>query len=174
MSLLHFESVEQTGFVADPISERPAFWRRALAGVVDRLAPLPFLAFFFPEWTLVVIVYHLLCDCSPERRGPGKWLFRLRVVNADRNQCRIWQAILRKVLVAATQAAWCLWQFIPFLLVYELLALVCVLLDPRGRRPEDFLVRSRVVTEKQYRKSRPKELPGRNALPRNNENGGTG
>ena len=51
---------------------RPSVFRRIVAGVIDRLIPLPFLAFFFHEWTLVVLAYHLLCECSPERRSVGK------------------------------------------------------------------------------------------------------
>lgn len=158
MSLLNFEPIKHLDRQMDRqpprTLKRPAFWRRVLAGVIDRLVPLPFVAFFFPEWTLVVFVYHLLCDCSPERRSIGKWLCRLRVTDAAGGQSRIWQALLRKIVVATTQSAWSLWQFIPFVLVYELLALVCVLLDPRGRRPEDFVAGTLVVTEKQFRRLR--------------------
>ncbi len=32
---------------------RPVVWRRALAALIDRLAPLPFLAFFVSEWALL-------------------------------------------------------------------------------------------------------------------------
>lgn len=131
---------------------RPAIWRRVMAGVIDRCAPLPFLAFFFPRWTLVVLVYHLLCDCTPERRSLGKWLLRLRVVSAGK-RCHPVQAMLRRVGMALTQTAWALWQWIPFVLAYELIALACVLLDVRGRRPEDFVAGTRVVTEKEYRRA---------------------
>jgi uncharacterized RDD family membrane protein YckC len=62
--------------------------------------------------------------------------------------------VLRRVGLALTQTAWALWQWIPFVLAYELIALACVLLDSRGRRPEDFVVGTRVVTEKEYRRKR--------------------
>jgi len=137
---------------------RPAVWRRALAALIDRLAPLPFLVFFFSEWALVVLVYHLLCDGSPSRRSAGKWICRLRVANAEGNQCHFGQAIGRRVMVAAAQTAWCLWQFIPWVLVYELGAVACVLLDAQGRRPEDFLTGTRVLTEKAFRQSKCKEV----------------
>lgn len=131
---------------------RPAIWRRVLAGVIDRCAPLPFLAWVFPRWTLVVLVYHLLCDCTPERRGLGKWVCRLRVVNDADGDCRVWQSLLRRVGTALTQTAWTLWEGIPFVMAYELLALACVLLNAGGRRPEDFVTGTRVVTEREYRK----------------------
>jgi len=82
----------------------------------------------------------------------GKWLLRLRVVSAAK-RCHPVQAMLRRVGMALTQTAWALWQWIPFVLAYELIALVCVLLDVRGRRPEDFVAGTRVITEKVYRRN---------------------
>ncbi len=61
-------------------------------------------------------------------------------------------------MVATTQAAWCLGQFIPWVLIYELGAAACVLLDAQGRRPEDFLTRTRVLTEKAFRQSQSEEV----------------
>src|SRR5438309_11702818 len=52
-----------------------ALTRRILAEVVDRVAPLPFIAYLFPPWVLIVIAYHLICDGAPSGRSPGKWLF---------------------------------------------------------------------------------------------------
>lgn len=133
-------------------AERPALWRRALASMIDRLAPLPFLALFFPKWMAVVFLYHLLCDCSPDRRSLGKWVYRLRVVaDAPAKQCQWWRAALRRIGPAFAQAAWCLWEFIPLALAYELAALACVLLNSAGKRPEDFLAGTRVITEKAFR-----------------------
>lgn len=137
---------------------RPAVWRRALAALIDRLSPLPFLAFFVSEWALVVLVYHLLCDGSPSRRSVGKWICRLRVAKSSNSQCHFAQAIGRRVLVAATQTAWCLGQFVPWVLGYELVVIACVLLDAQGRRPEDFLTGTRVLTEKAFRQSKSKEV----------------
>ncbi|MFN7949867.1 MAG: hypothetical protein U0Z53_31250 [Blastocatellia bacterium] len=131
---------------------RPAVWRRMFADVLDRLVPLPFLAFFFPGWTLVVVAYHLLCESGPERRGLGKWVGRLRVVDAaGASHCEWWQGMLRRLGMAASQVAWCLWLGVPWVLAYELAALASVLLNAQGRRPEDFLAGTRVVTEKTFR-----------------------
>ncbi|MDX2043178.1 MAG: RDD family protein [Acidobacteriota bacterium] len=152
MSLLDFGSVKQVNAATNEVARRPAAWRRLLAAAIDCVLPLPFLAWFFSEWTLVVLAYHLLCDCSVSRRSAGKWICRLRVIaNDTAGRCAWWQAATRRIGVAATQAAWCLWQFIPLALVYELCAAACVLLDARGRRPEDFLAGTRVVTEKTFR-----------------------
>lgn len=135
------------------VAARPALWRRVVAGLIDRAAPLPLLALFFPAWTLVVLAYHLLCDATPQGRGLGKWVCRLRVV---RNRAALprswWRAALRHVGAALAQAAWCRWQWLAVALVYELAALAWVLLDPLGRRPEDLLAGTRVVTEKAWRK----------------------
>jgi uncharacterized RDD family membrane protein YckC len=140
---------------AAQFAPRPALWRRVLAGALDRCLPLPLLAFFFPAWTLVVVAYHLLCDSAPERRSVGKWACRLRVVASDpARKCAWWQAALRHVGVALTQAAWCSWEFIPFVLAYELIVFACVLLSKEGKRPEDWLAGTRVVTEKAYRQWR--------------------
>lgn len=133
--------------------KRPATWRRVLASIIDRFVPLPFLAFFFHEWILVVILYHLLCDCTPERRGFGKWVCRLRVVsNTSTTQCSWWKASLRRIFITLTQVAWCYLEFIPFVLVYELVSLASILLNPYGRRFEDYITNTRIVTEKNFRK----------------------
>ena len=46
-------------------TESRAVMRRILAEVIDRLAPLPFIAYLFPPWVLVVVAYHLICDGVP-------------------------------------------------------------------------------------------------------------
>lgn len=134
---------------------RPALWRRVLAGAIDRMLPLPWLALFFPKWTLVVVAYHLLCDSTPERRSCGKWVCRLRVTGAS--GAARWQTVLRRLGTAATQAAWCWWEFIPVVLVYEFAAFALVWLDAQGRRPEDFLASTQVITEKAFRLQQKKE-----------------
>jgi uncharacterized RDD family membrane protein YckC len=137
------------------ICARPAVWRRVLAGAIDRALPLPFLAFIFPKWALVVVAYHLLCDSTPERRSVGKWVCRLRVISAG--GAARWQTVLRRLGTAATQAAWCQWQFIPVVLVYECAAFAFVWLDAQGRRPEDWLAGTQVITEKAFRQQQNKE-----------------
>lgn len=144
-------------------SGKPGLWRRVLASLADRIAPLPFLTWFFPEWIAVVVVYHLLSDAI-SGRGFGKALFRMRVVSARpaetgamRNKCAWWRAALRRAGFAASQAAWCLlWlhpAWLPYALAYELLSLAVVAIHPQGRRPEDFLAGTRVVTERAYRRA---------------------
>jgi uncharacterized RDD family membrane protein YckC len=136
---------------AASIARRPALWRRVAASLIDRLAPLPCIALVYPRWALVVFAYHLLADCTPERRSVGRWVCRLRVVSAASDgPCRWWQAVLRRGGIAVTQTAWCLWEFVPFVLLYELIALASALLDAQGRRPEDFAARTRVVSEKEF------------------------
>jgi uncharacterized RDD family membrane protein YckC len=114
------------------------------------------LAFFFPQWTAVVFLYHLLCDSSPERRSPGKWICRLRVVSADTGRkCAWWRAALRRTGSVLSQSAWCqIWtmpEWLPLVLAYELISLAFVMISPTGRRLEDLLAGTRVVTERSYR-----------------------
>lgn len=134
-------------------SSKPALWRRGLAELLDRMLPLPWLAFIFPKWMVVVLLYHLLCDAGPERRSVGKWVCRLRVVAAETGtKPALLQAIARRAGSAASQAAWCVWQWLWVALSYEIAALVCVLLSPAGQRLEDWAVGTRVVTERAYRR----------------------
>jgi uncharacterized RDD family membrane protein YckC len=130
--------------------------RRLLAEVIDRLAPLPFIAYVFPPWVLVVIAYHLICDGAPSGRGPGKWVFRLRVVKVSSKQpCGICRAALRRLPTALGQAAYCTWVLVPFVLAYELVSLAFAWLNPTGRRIEDYLAGTQVISEGQYQKLRP-------------------
>jgi uncharacterized RDD family membrane protein YckC len=142
-------------------STKPRLWRRGLAELIDRILPLPFLAFIFPEWTVAVFLYHLLCDASPERRSVGKWICRLRVVSVGRGlKPSPIRAITRRVGSAATQSAFCLWQSLPVVFTFELASLVCVLLSPTGQRLEDLIAGTRVVTESTFRRmQRHKEIP---------------
>ncbi len=137
-------------------SESRALTRRILAEVVDRLAPLPFIAYLFPPWVLVVVAYHLICDGAPSGRSPGKWLFRLRVVSISSNEpCGVWRSILRRLPNALGQAAYCSWVLVPFVIAYDLLSLAFVWLNPTGRRFEDYLAGTQVISEGQYQMLRP-------------------
>lgn len=136
---------------AGQLGKAPA-WRRAAANLIDRMLPLPFIAFFFPQWSIAVFLYHLLCDSSPERRSCGKWVCRLRVVPVEIGEdCELTQSLLRRIGSAASQTAWCLWEWLPFVLVYEAISIILVLLHPQGRRLEDLLAGTRVITERAYR-----------------------
>lgn len=132
-------------------SESRALTRRMLAEVVDRLAPLPFVAYLFPPWLLVVVAYHLICDGAPSGRSPGKWIFRLRVVSISSNEpCGIWRSILRRLPIALGQAAYCSWVLVPFVIAYDLVSLAFVWLNPTGRRFEDYFAGTQVISERQY------------------------
>src|SRR5438105_15479046 len=73
-------------------TSKPALWRRGLAELIDRLLPLPWLAFIFPKWVVIVFLYHLLCDAGTERRSLGKWVCRLRVIAVEtRAKPALWQ-----------------------------------------------------------------------------------
>jgi uncharacterized RDD family membrane protein YckC len=135
-----------------PNWKRAGLFRLVLAELIDRVLPLPFLAFFFPGWTLFVLAYHLLYDCGPNSRSVGKWVCRLRVVQINRVEtCNWWRAPLQRFGIAASQAAWSLWLGIPFVLAYELGSLAFVLLSPTGQRAEEYLAGTLVVTEKAYK-----------------------
>jgi uncharacterized RDD family membrane protein YckC len=153
---------------ATPHWQRAGLLRLLLAEMVDRILPLPFLAFFFPAWTLVVLAYHLLCDCGPQRRSVGKWLFRLRVVETRRvTPCARWRAAAQRLGLALSQAAWSCWMGLPYLLVYELGSLAFMLLSPTGRRLEEYLAGTLVVTERNFRRRQPggiKSRSGRSLL----------
>jgi uncharacterized RDD family membrane protein YckC len=137
--------------VSAPI--KPPLWRRIVAGLIDRAAPLPFIAYFFPAWTLVVLAYHLLCDASPHRRSFGKLICRLRVVEASSvAPCRWHGSILRRFGLAISQVAWCVPEMMLWALVYDLASFAWVLLSPKGRRAEDLIAGTVVVTEAAYRK----------------------
>jgi uncharacterized RDD family membrane protein YckC len=142
-----------------PQSAKPGIWRRGLASCIDRIVPLPFLILVFPEWIGAVVLYHLLADAVVERRSLGKWLCRLRVVSVRTGEkCSWWQAALRRTGFMVAQAGWCLtWshpEWLPFVLAYELFSLACMAIHPQGRRPEDFLAGTQVVTERAYRRAR--------------------
>lgn len=137
-----------------PRWQRAGFFRLWLAEILDRCLPLPWLAFFFPAWTLVVLAYHLLCDGGPQRRSVGKWICRLRVVSVhSATTCAGWRAVLQRLGLALSQAAWCCWLGVPYLLAYELVTLAFVWLSPTGRRLEEVWAGTIVVTEKTYRRS---------------------
>ena len=136
--------------------ESRALIRRILAEIVDRVVPLPFLAFIFPPWTLAVVAYHLICDGTPSGRSIGKWIFRLRVISiTSQEPCGIWRASLRRLPTALGQAAYCGWVLAPVVLAIELASLAFVWLNPSGRRVEDYAAGTQVVTEGQYQKLRP-------------------
>jgi uncharacterized RDD family membrane protein YckC len=137
-------------------SESRALTRRIVAELVDRLAPLPFIAYLFPPWVLVVVAYHLICDGAPSGRSPGKWIFRLRVVSISSGEpCGVWRSILRRLPVALGQAAYCSWVLVPVVIAYDLVSLAFVWLNPTGRRFEDYFAGTQVITEGLYQTLRP-------------------
>ena len=94
----------QTGVMPSLIlRSRPGMLRRALAEIIDRLVPLPFLAYVFPLWVLVVVAYNLICDGSPSGQSVGKWVCRLCVVStASGEPCGVWRCDIAPL----TNCAW--------------------------------------------------------------------
>lgn len=132
---------------------RPGILRRALAEIIDRLVPLPFLAYLFLLWIWVVVAYHLLCDGSPSGQSVGKWVCRLCVVStASGEPGGVWRAVVRRLPTALGQAAYCTWMMIPLVIAYELVSLAFVWLNPTGRRLEDYLAGTQVITRNAYGK----------------------
>lgn len=133
------------------LRSRPGMARRALAEIIDRLMPLPFLAYLFPLWVWVVVAYHLICDGSPSGQSVGKWACRLCVVStATGEPCGVWRAILRRLPTALGQAAYCAWIMVPLVIAYELCSLALAWLNPSGRRLEDYVAGTQVITRGSY------------------------
>ncbi|HKQ07905.1 MAG TPA: RDD family protein [Blastocatellia bacterium] len=133
------------------LRSRPGMVRRVLAEIIDRLMPLPFLAYLFPLWVWVVVAYHLICDGSPSGQSVGKWVCRLCVVStATGEPCGVWRAVLRRLPTALGQAAYCAWMMIPVVIAYELVMVAFVWLNPTGRRLEDYLTGTQVITRSAY------------------------
>ena len=144
----------QAGATPKPIlRSRPGILRRALAEIIDRLVPLPFLAYLFPLWIWVIVAYHMLCDGSPSGQSVGKWVCRLCAIStASGEPCGVWRAMLRRLPTAQGQAAYCAWIMTPVVIAYELVSLAFVWLNPTGRRIEDYLAGTQVITRNVYGK----------------------
>lgn len=144
----------QTGVTPSLIlRSRPGMLRRVLAEIIDRLIPLPFLAYLFPLWVLVVVAYHLICDGSPSGQSVGKRVCRLCVVSTSLGEpCGVWRAMLRRLPTALGQAAYCEWMMIPVVIAYELVSVAFVWLNPTSRRIEDYLAGTQVITRSAYGK----------------------
>jgi uncharacterized RDD family membrane protein YckC len=144
------QAVARPGLI---LRSRPGMIRRAMAEIIDRLAPLPFLAYLFPLWIWVVIAYHLICDGSPSGQSVGKWVCRLCVIStASGEPCGVWRSMLRRIPTALGQAAYCAWMMIPLVIAYELVSLAFVWLNPTGRRIEDYPAGTQVITRNAYGK----------------------
>jgi uncharacterized RDD family membrane protein YckC len=133
------------------VRSRPGMLRRALAEIIDRVVPLPFLAYAFPAWVWVVVAYHLICDGTPSGQGVGKWVCRLCVVSTARGEaCGVWRGLLRGLPTALGQAAYCAWIMIPVVIAYEMASLGFVWMNAGGRRIEDYFAGTQVVTRATY------------------------
>jgi uncharacterized RDD family membrane protein YckC len=138
-----------------PSRARAGLLRRIIAEIIDRFIPLPFLAYFFPEWVWVVIAYHLICDGTPSGRSIGKTVCRLRVVSVGSLEpCGLIRSLVRRLGPALGQAAYCWWEMVPLALAYDLFSLAVMWLNPSSRRLEDYLAGTQVVTEGAYRQLR--------------------
>jgi len=120
--------------------------------LIDRLAPLPFVVWFYPDWIWVVGAFHLLCEIRAGR-SPGKLICRMRTVDAwSLKPCGPARGVLRRIAVALTQVAYCRWELVPLAVAYDLISFLFVWRDRAGRRIEDILFGARVVGEGSYRK----------------------
>jgi len=102
------------------LKARPWLLPRLCAEILDRLFPfamapviaVPMLLIgwngFFWTWLSVAFLWHLLRDCSANRRSLGKRWFRLRVVSATSQKRSAWpQAVGRRIFSALSQCAYC-------------------------------------------------------------------
>ena len=150
-----FEAVRRGARPFFPDRARAEVWRRVAAEAIDRCLPLPLIAWWWPEWTLVVVAYHLLCDATPSGRSVGKALCRLRAISvATLEPCGVVRAVMRRLGVAAAQALYCRWEFVWLALAYDALSLLFLRLAPGGRRLEEYAAGTQVITEGAFRAMR--------------------
>ncbi len=136
---------------ADAI-KKPILLQRVMAQLIDRLAPLPFLVWFYPDWIWVVGAYHLLCEIF-SGRGPGKLISRTRVVDVRSfKKCGPLRAMLRRLGAALGQMAYCRWEWLLCAFAYDLISFLFIWRDRAGQRLEDMLIGTRVISEGNYRK----------------------
>ncbi len=125
------------------------FFRRFLAEVIDRLVPCPFLTYFFPFWSVVVIGYHLFNDALPGGRSIGKGLMGLKVVAVtDHSPCTLARSFLRNIAWTINQLTYLSVILIPLALIYDLMECLLVLFHPKGRRLGDYIAGTQVVPER--------------------------
>ncbi len=137
-----------------PVSEavkKPIIFQRVAAQLIDRLAPLPFLVLFYPDWVWVVGAFHLICETS-SGRSPGKWICRIRVVDAaSLKKCGPLRVMLRRLGSAFAQVAYCRWEWVPVAVAYDFISFLFVWRDRSGQRIEDKLLGIRVISEGSFR-----------------------
>jgi uncharacterized RDD family membrane protein YckC len=177
------------------LKARPWLPPRLAAELIDRLFPFmiaPFISLpllligwngFFWTWLSIVFLWHLLRDCSANRRSLGKWWFRLRVVSTiGRKRAKWRQAVGRRFFSTLSQSAYCVaiaafviklrplneipwpWPFfvnsaktlLLLAFAYDVVSLASILISDGGRRVEDFISRTRVVREAAYTRDRKK------------------
>jgi uncharacterized RDD family membrane protein YckC/RNA polymerase subunit RPABC4/transcription elongation factor Spt4 len=131
--------------------KKPILPQRVAAQLIDRLAPLPFVVWFYPDWIWVVGAFQLLCEIRAGR-SPGKFICRMRAVDAwSLKPCGPVRGLLRRIGVALAQVAYCRWEWAPFALAYDLISFLFVWRGRAGRRIEDILFGTRVIGEGSYR-----------------------
>lgn len=132
--------------------KKPMLLQRGAAQVIDRLLPLPFLVYPYPRWIWVVGAFHLLCEIGAGR-SPGKWIWRMRVVDARTlRPCGPIRGVIRRIGAALAQMAYCRWEWAPFAAGYDLISFLFVWASRDGRKIEDNLLRTRVIGEGRFRK----------------------
>ena len=133
---------------------RSSLLRRFVADLIDRLIPLPFLTYLFPEWIIVVIVYHLFCDSTKSNRSIGKYLCRLRIVSIDVIEpCGFLKATTHRFFLTLCQVSYCTLQFYLIALTYEFLSVIFLVLNPQNRSWEDCLLGTQIIRERDFRRA---------------------
>lgn len=128
--------------------------RRFFAEFIDRLITIPFLVYLFPKWILVIVIYYLFCDSTPTNRSVGKWICRIRVVSLDvMEPCGWLKAVLRRLPSTMCQVSYFFFGFFYITLAYELLSIVFMLLNSQNKCWEDYLIRTQVIKEKDYKQA---------------------
>ena len=125
--------------------------RRVLADLIDRLVPLPFLAYFFPAWIAVCLAYDLLAD----GRGAsvGKWLFGLEVAVVSAvparhgSPCNMGRSLLRNGPWCLARICYMITPLAPLGFLYDATELAMALFTRNGRRLGDLLAGTQVTTK---------------------------
>jgi uncharacterized RDD family membrane protein YckC len=137
------------------LGQRAPRLRRALADLVDRLIPMPFLAHFFWPWALVCVAYDLVTDA---RGGsPGKRLLGLQVqIVSPRHglsgqPCNLGRSILRNLLWGVARLCYASSVLTPIGIAYDVMECLLAAFSPTGRRLGDLLAGTQVVAHEEGR-----------------------
>ena len=134
----------------DAVYVKAGVMRRTIAEIIDRLAPLPFIVYFFPLWLIVIVLYGLLRESVFNSRSIGKKIMGLRVITlSEHSPCAWWQGLLRNILRTCAQLSYALVIFVPFALLYDFISFIAILIK-KGRRLDDYMAGTMVINEEHH------------------------